>query len=304
MRTIPYRTVLQHAAELSGRSYADGAGSVVLSSDDAVILRTLIGQAVRRAWTAQAWPETTLHSFRRFAQPWQASTGYSAGDRVYWFQSDAYFVALQSSTGVQPTTSVDGQEVTAAAHWFELADQYAEDPGYDAATTYTVGNRVLYRMTGTQHVLFAAAPAGTAPTNQSFWRPVTPLERRIAWNQPWEPELLGDVYGVYRQDPLRVTDPAEAAYTYDESGIRVLDQLNGVYVHAWLPVPSFASDPATLPHRFAHYAALVAAGFMQRNDGKVPQGNQLLELAEETLADEASRLTKNESRLGRMSIRR
>jgi hypothetical protein len=309
MRTTLYAQVLQQAAEIAGRAYTDDAGAVVLSGSDAIMFRTMIGQAIRRAWTAQAWPETTVHTLRRWAAPWTMPKGitapaegvYLAGSIVWWPTTEQYYVAVRDVLGIPPTYESGGTQIGIVARWQPALRSYS-GPDWSSSETYQVGDVVRYLYDGNHYALHTSTVAGTKPTNTGYWGRLVQLDQRVAWDQAWEDQTLGDPYGVYLDDPLKTEEPREATYTWDEDGIRVLDRVTGVYLHSWTPEPQFLTDPATVPARFAQYAAMVGAGFMLRSEGKTDQGNELIKVAEGILADEASKITRRESRSGRMRI--
>lgn len=304
MRVELYSAVLNQAAELSGRQYDDGFGAIKLAPADAVVFRTYIGEAVRRAWTAQAWPETTVHTFRRWARTWIEGTTYVRGDVVWWPVTEAYYVCIAASTTNAPTWSlvIGGDQVLAADLWYPLADEYSADE-WLYNVQYTVGDLVRLAYLNQFYVLAVSAAPGVVPTNASFWSPIDPLERRVAWDQDWETDTLGDPYGVYLDNPLTTEEPREVTYTWDSEGMRVLDLVDGVWIHAWLPEPDFLTEPATVLRRFAQFAAITAAGLMLRAEGKTDQGNQFLKLAQGILEDESTKFTRRESRSGRIRIR-
>ena len=304
MKTTFYSAILQNAVELAGRAYTDDTGAVVLGGSDAIMFRTMIGQAVRRAWTYQPWPETTIHTLRRFAAPWTQLQTYVRGNIVWWPVTERYYVAIAASTINPPTfqIAIGGVHILSADSWYPLDDEYSADE-WLANVQYTVGDLVEFSYLDGYYALAVSAAPGTPPTNATSWAPVAPIIRRVAWDQEWEGQSLGDPYGVYLDNPLTTEEPREATYTWDDEGLRVLNQVVGVYLHAWVPEPDFLSDPATVPTRFAQYAAMVGAGFMLRSEGKTDQGNQLVKMAEEILSDESSKITRRESRSGRLQIR-
>lgn len=305
MRTTLYTQVLQQAAELAGRAYTDETGAVVLSGSDAIMFRTMIGQAIRRAWTNQAWPETTIHTMRRWASTWTSGQTYTRGDIVWWPTTNQYFVCVAQTTTGTPTVSWDGAVTNTPQInlWYPLADEYSAD-NWLVAKQYTVGDMVYVPSREQYYVLNISAGIGVSPVNGSYWAPVNPIVRRVAWDQAWESQALGDPYGVYLDNPLTTEEPREATFTWDNEGLRILDRVDAVHIHAWLPEPTFMADPATVPTRFAQYAALLGAGFMLRAEGKTDQGNELVKLGEALLEDEAGRVTRRESRSGRIHLQR
>ena len=314
MRTTLYTQVLQRAAELAGRAYADDSGAVVLSGSDAIMFRTMIGQAVRRAWTYDVWPETTIHTLRRWAPDWGVSptspppaplSGYTRGNIVWWPVTEEYYLCIAQSTTSTPTRSliVGGEQTLRAGVWFLMDDEYSADD-WLSNVQYTVGDLVRVAYLDQYYALAVSAAPGVSPLNDAYWSPVTPIVRRVDLEQEWEGQALGDPFGVYLEDPLTTEEPKEATYTWDEEGLRILDKANGVYLHAWTPEPSFFTDPATVPTRFSQYAALAAAGFMLRSEGKTDQGNELVKMAEAVIADESSKITRRETRSGRIHLQR
>lgn len=303
MNATPYLQVLQNAVELTGRVYDDGEGNVVLLAEEAVTFRSLIGRAIRHAWTEVPWPETTLTEPRWFADTYDPATVYAALAMVYFPATDAYYQALVASTGQAPETLVDEEYVVNAGYWAELTDSY-ETEDWDAATVYSVGDAVLYALDGYTYYLHTAAPAGTIPTSVAYWCAVEPIERLVELDQDWETNEMHDVVSVYLDDPRRYPRPTEAAFVQDTTGIRILDAVTGVYVRFFTTPTSFVTDPTEIPGRFADYAALSAAGWQLRMDGKKDAGSELLLLAEQELQTKMGTVNWGDQAISRIAMRR
>jgi hypothetical protein len=304
MKTVPYDTVLRHAAELAGYPYEDGSGKVLLSTEDEARFRGFVGHSIRSAWTAAPWPETCIVEQRTFAPRYDATRAYAAGDVVWDPLNGEYAVALKSiPAGTSPPSSIVGDDVVEAAGvWYVLADGYPEDE-WDNATTYAIGELVWHSRSESHYALHSSAPAGTDPTNASFWCRVPELERRIDFQANGE-TVIGDVFGIYLTDPNTESEPEELSYTQDPEGIIVLDLANGVYVKFWTMPPSFTSPQSTVLHRFGEFAAFSAAGLILRADGKTDQGMELLRMAKAILDDDVSRLASIDTRVRRVQITR
>jgi hypothetical protein len=288
MKTVSYTTVLRRAAELAGRAYEGDDGNVILQSETAAMLRGFIGVSVASAWTFAPWPETCPVERRQFAPAFVESLAYTVGDVVWDPLGEAYYQCIRGTATIAPTSMTAGAIVESTGYWVKQLDDY-NCQEWDDSETYAIGDIVWHSRSQSFHAMHTVAPAGTPPTNTSFWSPIQVLERKVLF-QADGATVIGDIYGLYGEDPRISEDCEELSYTQDDEGMTVLDRVNEVWIQFWTLPPSFTTAPATIPHRFADVAAFGAAGLMLRADGKTDSGNELVQMSRSILNDQLSRL--------------
>lgn len=107
MNTVPFRAVLEDVLGLAGYPY-DTASQLQL--DQAA---RFINRRVREAWEWGPWPEWTPTEQRAFADPFDITNTYGAGEIVYDETTDAYYECLQELTsGIQVSNGSYWEAVT------------------------------------------------------------------------------------------------------------------------------------------------------------------------------------------------
>ncbi len=91
---------------------------------------------------------------------------------------------------------------------------------YDAATAYAIGDEVYYAPENKYYVATVAG-TGNLPTVTAFWEEATELDRYVAHSQAWEARTIGEVAGVYYDDPRKTGNPRPVKYWLGPEGILV-----------------------------------------------------------------------------------
>ena len=99
MRTSDYSEILTQTANLCGLDPLN------LSADEFSKLRTYHSNRLASAYEFHFWPEVMRVEERWFRDAYDNTKTYAAGDEVYYSAEDAYYVALQASTGNLPTST-------------------------------------------------------------------------------------------------------------------------------------------------------------------------------------------------------
>jgi len=305
MKTESYTTVLQNAAEFAGRVYADASGNVILSVEESNSLRVFMRRALVKAWDAAIWPELRVISKRTFAEPWSSDTTYDQGDIVFYPATGRYYVAINAApTNIPPETFGDSvSETTLSNRYWAYAQKSYGAEQWDFDNTYFGGEIVEDPQDHAAYVCRGTVTLNALPsTDPARWFLLPEFDRYVDYDQDWEDQLIGDVYGIYEADPRRTTNSKPMRWESDERGILIRDQLPYVWVEFRLPVQDMTSDPATIPARFSEFAALYAAGMLLRVDGKVELGNQYLAMAEEALDAETYKVLRNEGQVRPVTV--
>lgn len=297
MRTVSYDYVLQRACELTGRVFS------TLTTEESNFFRTFISMSLRSAWECFDWPEQTVYQQEFFAADYSAVQVYSAGMVVYYPTEEKYYQYVGSiNSGNPPTLNGPGGTLN-AQFWAEAKPSYGNSTGnWDATSTYTIGNIVLYPTTQEYYQLFATAAAGTVPTNATYWGKLNKFLRNIS--QTLEPDgsaravEIGETFSVWPGDPRVTWRQQEVTYTFTDDGILVENELPYVWLE-FRKVPPLLSNAAeasayAFPYRFVEICSLKAAGQMLRVDGKIDLGNQFLELGEVELTKEIDKVATQE----------
>ena len=297
MRTVTYDYVLQRACELTGRVFS------TLTTEEANFFRTFISMSLRSAWECFNWPEQTVYQQEYFAPDYDPVQTYSAGMVVYFKTEQKYYQYVGAINSGNPPTTGGPNGTLNAQYWAEAKPSYGNSTGnWDASSTYTIGNIVLYPVTQRYYQLYATAPAGTLPTDATYWGVLNPFLRFISQttypNGSARPEAIGETFSVWPGDPRVMWRQQEPTYTFDDSGILVENELPYVWIEYRKspPLLSSAAEASAydFPYRFSEICALKAAGQMLRVDGKVDLGNQFLELGEGELAKEIDKVALQE----------
>ena len=229
MRTVTYDYVLQRACELTGRVFS------TLTTEESNFFRTFISMSLRSAWECFDWPEQTVYEQQYFAANYDPAQLYSAGMVVYFKTEQKYYQYVGSiNSGNPPTTGGPGGTLN-AQYWANAEPDYGNNDGnWDATTTYTIGQIVLYPDTQRHYQLYATAPAGTVPTNSVYWGVLNKFLRNISQtNNPdgtTRAVPIGETFSVWPGDPRVSWRQQEATYTFTDDGVLVGDQLPYVWL--------------------------------------------------------------------------
>ncbi len=288
MKTQTYAYVLQRAVELTGRAYPP-------LTEEANQFRGFMAQGLRMFWEMFPWSDLESAPQYFFASDYSASTTYTLGDVRYFPATTTYYQALRATTGNDPATLSGSTYTLNSAYWAEAHPYYGQSSGgnYSSSTTYTVGQQVLYLPKQQYYQLFATASAGTAPTNASYWGLLTPWVRQIDVATA-SPEI-GTILGLWGVNPYITRNQNQYRIERNGSGIVIRREIPWIWVENRSLPPSWASDPSTVPYIFAESVALYGAGMMLKvRDGKVDLGNELISMAQDSNANEADKMCRQE----------
>jgi hypothetical protein len=297
MRTVTYDYVLQRACELTGRVFS------TLTTEESNFFRTFISMSLRSAWECFDWPEQTVYQQEFFAANYDGTQLYSGGMVVYYPTEEKYYQYVGAiNSGNPPTLNGPGGALN-AQFWAEAQSSYGNSSGnWDSSTTYTIGQIVLYPTTQEYYQLFATAPAGTVPTDGTYWGELNKFLRNISQtNNPdgtTRAVPIGETFSVWPGDPRVSWRQQEVTYTFTDDGVLVGNDLPYVWVEFRKTPPLLANaaeaSAYAFPYRFSEICALKAAGQMLRVDGKVDLGTQFLELGEIELTKEIDKVALQE----------
>ena len=297
MRTVTYDYVLQRACELTGRVFS------TLTTEESNFFRTFISMSLRSAWECFDWPEQTVYEEQYFAANYDPTQLYSAGMVVYFKTEQKYYQYVGSINSGNPPTTGGPNGTLNAQYWANAEPDYGNNDGnWDATTTYTIGQIVLYPDTQRHYQLYATATAGTVPTNSVYWGVLNKFLRNISQtNNPdgtTRAVPIGETFSVWPGDPRVSWRQQEATYTFTDNGVLVGDQLPYVWLEFRKTPPLLSSSAEAtayaFPYRFSEICSLKAAGQMLRVDGKIDLGNQFLELGEVELTKEIDKVALQE----------
>ena len=234
-KTVSYTYVIQKACELTGRVYPP-------TTEEASFFRTFIGTAIRQAWEAFDWPEQTVTQQEFFALDYSSSSTYAYGEVIYFPTEQKYYQCVLSTgiSGIDPTTGGPNGTLN-SGFWAEAKDSYVGAAGgtWNSTSSYSIGDIVLYAVDQQYYQCVAQPTPGTAPSNVTFWGELIPFFRRV--NQQTFPggatrtNELGEIFAVYQQDPrVRAVQTRNVSYTFEPSGLLILDALPYVWIEARL----------------------------------------------------------------------
>jgi len=297
MRTVSYDYVLQRACELTGRVFS------TLTTEEANLFRTFISMTLRSAWECFDWPEQTVYQQEFFAPNYSTTQVYSAGMVVYFKTEQKYYQYVGAINSGNPPTLNGPNGTLNSQFWAEAKPTYGNSNGeWSTSKTYNIGDIVLYPDTQEYYALYGTAPAGTLPTNASYWGRLNKFLRTI--NQQLNPDgttravEIGETFSVWPGDPRVTWRQQEPTYTLTDAGILVEDELPYVWLE-FRKTPPLLSTSAeasayAFPYRFVEVCSLKAAGQMLRVDGKVDLGTTFLELGEIELTKEIDKVANQE----------
>jgi len=188
MRTVDYSEILHGSASLAGMRPAD------IAPEDFTLFRTFHDRRLQAAWEIHRWPDICRVEKRFYRQAWDGDTAYVASDERYHIGSDAYYQALQPSTGETPSTG----GVVNAAYWALCAATYSTVDWVDGLDC-TLGLQVKDTLTGFQYQCFDPHTASGSIDLTKFGR-LTPFAKYIAYEQTGE-TAIGEYLQATNVDP-------------------------------------------------------------------------------------------------------
>jgi len=199
-------------------------------------LRGKMDLSLQIAWSREFWRDL-MRIERRFFRPnWVNGTSYVQGDEVYDQNSQGYFQCVRATSSQAPT---DSGLVENSGYWAACATAYTA-ANWVSGTSYAIGDQVYYLPTSTFYQCIQAT-SSVVCTNTSYWGPLTPFDRYIAWEQSGENEI-GKLFACRTDNHFVTTnyDDLDAWESYQ--GIQVRDNVTSCYVFYRQPCPRLKGD--------------------------------------------------------------
>jgi hypothetical protein len=244
MRATTYQAIFHRI--LAARGIVPGQED----TNTGTIVNEWINRRLRFAWEFHFWPETLANELRTYAAPYASATSYTQGNVVYFPPTETYYQALPTAafSGQAPATASGGDYTLNSAYWAECAGAYAADE-WASGENYAVGDIVFYPADDTEYQCHTAHTASVtlvpdATGADERWGPLTPFVKRIAWEQAWETNTLGDIKDIWNADPEVYQESArtEVAFELFAAGAVVRTGLPKVYVEHRLRCPSLTGS--------------------------------------------------------------
>jgi hypothetical protein len=231
MRAVTYQTIEQGICDLIGWDPDN------LSSGEFNQIKRAVTQALEQIWRDFPWPGLCVVERRQYA-PTYASGSYTAGDQVYFPATDAYYEAIQDSSGEDPEILSGTTYLLNREYWSELARSYSAD-NWSVTAAYDAGDTVTYGPTGLVYVAISAVTAGTLPTDTDYWYPLTEFQPCVPLVESGY-TAIGDVLGAYATDPSKFCGASPVSFRLVPEGVGFFD---GATTRPWLHY-------LKRPHRF------------------------------------------------------
>lgn len=192
MRTVSYQKIERRVAQLLGWDPSN------LDPDDWANIRDCISDSLEEIWRYGHWNDLQVTEQRRYADPYDSTATYAAGDIVYHIGSDDYYQALQSTTGNAPATQSGDSWTLNSAHWAYARSSFDADD-YSSSVTYAAGDQVKYLDTGEFYQAIQTT-TGNAPTNSTYWGQLSVFEATIPFVQAGF-LAIGDPISLHQTNP-------------------------------------------------------------------------------------------------------
>lgn len=304
MKTVTYTSVLQKAAELTGRPYAS------LTVEEATMFRGFISTALRKAWEKFPWPETMAVSKFYFGiyPENDVDVEYAADSTLINPYDGEYYKTIKAiSYGQIPITDSSGAVVEAG--WYVKCIDIENAAEYDNTISYEPGQVVYLPETDKYYAVGSSATtAGYGPTSilSEFWGEVTlftrDIDKIVDENGVTRTSEIGEVYKITREDPRNSSNLTPVNFYLIGDTIRIIDALPFVWIEYRTVPPTFTTDPSTIPYRFSEFCAQHAASLMLLVDGKADLGAVWAGLAETTLNEECDKVSCQEGQTKRVQV--
>lgn len=237
MRRVSFKSVRAKAALLF-------LGNATPDAQAAAALDVHIARRAVECWESFFWPEWTVTEARTFRQPWDAVTTWAAKAEVYHRPSKSYAIALQANTNHEPYTLSGSTYVLNTTYWAALESDYTGDD-YLSTRTYVRGEIAFYPATDKWYCLYAATSTGNAPTDATKWGELTRFIRNLDLTQSWASNAIGEIEGIYCDDPRVSLRPDRIDYELTSTGA-ICDTTQGiVYVKFRLRAPDWSGATYT-----------------------------------------------------------
>lgn len=221
MRLADYQSILEGTAD-----HVDLSRDALLTTHFRQI-RTFHRKRLRQIWEAWKWTELDLTEKRYFAQRWDDALEFTlaALEFVYHEPTKSYFQRINPSAWSEPST---GGTIDKSV-WAEAVLEPAPDD-YSATLTYNTGDQVAFEGALYQCISDSTGP-GTDPTNIARWREFTAWIPKVAKEQSWETNKIGDVWCIHDRDPRATTQAEEVSYKmYADEAVILTSDVTFVWV--------------------------------------------------------------------------
>lgn len=321
MRTVSFATVLQRACQAVGLKYAE------LSTEDFLVWRDALSDALRDGWRVERWPELCDRGWVRVRPLFSLTDTYDPGDEVFDPATNAFYLALIAGLGNALTDlsiwavakSSYGAATVVAATAYAVGDQ-AYDPVTDkswqcmAGTTgATIGNAAFWG----ELVEFVPSITtdGTA-MDEVLWvfdgdprvNVATKLSFEVAGDGILVPEGYGKVWAFWRKAPPTLTGANWDATTIYAAGTQVYfygDFYTAAAVTAAGESPVSVSAKWVLveiPMVLLRWLVKTAASEWLETDGKLDEAALKLRGAALALGAEADVLHRQQGQTARITV--
>jgi hypothetical protein len=214
MRTVTFKSVIDGICRALAYDPARD-----LNASRFAALTEYVNQRVIEGVKFEFWPELMATEQRFYRPKYDATEAVTAGAERFFFPANAYYQALQASTGQLPSTTTDGVNYTEnSAYWAVSAASYTGTlwiPGL----TLAVGNKVQNPNDGLIYQCIVAHTTG-ATFDATKFGVLTPLDKYVAYDQAGQTPL-DEVRGAYRRNPKTFTNnPAPLDFVPSDKGVQ------------------------------------------------------------------------------------
>lgn len=240
-------------------------------------LNAFLQARISEAWLWGPWPEWSVCERRGFADPWNTRTTYAADEVVFvrgtTATTDAYYVALRTTTGEAPATSATAWQLTTTPTGTTIALAQA---GYDRiGRIWSVGSADMKKTTNYLYYDWTESPDGIYVLGCGLAAPwvhytkAAPAFSTMVWTEGAQ----------YQEGDVVLSPQTEATGIFPHRGecYRAAYDLSGNQV--WVEEP--------FPAALARFVAAAVGSDMQLQFGKPDDSERLESKAYVSLADEA-----------------
>lgn len=190
-----------------------------LSSVRAAALTEFINQRLKEAWEFDFWRELMRVELRQYRDTYASGTAYTAAAEVFFLPTQQYYQALQSTTGNDPATVVNGAYAENSQYWAVSTRTYGGTP-WAASTPYLVGQQIFDVLTQASYQCLTVHTSGSSIDYTKFGR-LTPFNPYIAYDQSGC-TAIGTVKRLTRRNPQTFTrNEWPVPFTVSANGIQV-----------------------------------------------------------------------------------
>jgi len=302
VKTKTYVSVLQRATELTGRPYPP-------TPEEAGIFRGFIAKGLRKMWERWEWPETIETQQEYFSQIPDSSIIYPSGTFLYWTITKKYYQTIADISTASVAITDDSGASIEDGWYIEAKSSYPDAQTWDSTIEYEPGDIIYYPANGLYYAVRSAPSVpGYGPLSilSEMWGQVTPfirsVDKLLNKDGTARTEEIGEVFRITREDPRVVINDFDVNYRFAGDLILTEEELPYCWIEFRKVPPELATDPDTIPYRFADYVAEYAAGLMLAVDGKVDLSTAVGAMSVETLNEECDKVANQEGQFNRTSV--